>query len=63
MDSLDGIVEWWLPRHYIRIGVERVARALDTLTQRGLVERVTDSNQVLYRLRNSGSQRGAPSSA
>jgi hypothetical protein len=50
MDSLEGIAEWWLPRHRIRIGVERVSRALEALAERGILERVVDGDRLLYRL-------------
>jgi hypothetical protein len=50
MDSLAGIAEWWLPRHHIRIGVERVSRALESLAERDLLERVADGDQLMYRL-------------
>jgi hypothetical protein len=51
MDTLEGIAGWWIPRHQIRIGVEIVAHALDTLTRGGLVERVPHGGRMLYRLR------------
>ena len=51
MDSLEGVVEWWLPRHTIRITVERVARALEALTRDGHIEKVSDGEHVWYRLR------------
>lgn len=51
MDSLEGIAEWWLPRHQIRVGVERIARALETLTRRGMLQEVEDGDRLLYRLR------------
>ncbi|HEX2078377.1 MAG TPA: hypothetical protein VHG08_11730 [Longimicrobium sp.] len=51
MDSLEGIAEWWLPRHHIRVGVERIARALETLTRRGMLQEVEDGDRMLYRLR------------
>jgi hypothetical protein len=53
MDSLEGIAEWWLPRHHIRIGVERVSRALESLTKRDILERIPKGNRMLYRLRSS----------
>jgi hypothetical protein len=51
MDSLEGIVEWWLPRQRIRVEVERVARALAALTRAGVVEQVLEGERLLYRLR------------
>ena len=53
MDSLEGIAEWWLPRHHIRIGVERVSRALESLAQRDILERIPEGDRTLYRLRAS----------
>jgi hypothetical protein len=54
MDSLEGVVEWWLPRQQVRNAVERVARALEVLTREGLIEQVSDGERVLYRLRGGG---------
>ena len=57
MDSLEGIAEWWLPRHHIRIGVERVSRALESLAQRDILERIPEGDHMLYRLRKPGSDK------
>lgn len=54
MDTLKGIVDWWLPRHEVRVGAEHVARALRTLEERGLIERVGQGDQPLFRLRRHG---------
>ena len=51
MDTLKGIAEWWLPRHRVRVEVERVAQALQTLEARGLIERIGGEDRPLYRLR------------
>jgi hypothetical protein len=51
MDSVEGIVEWWIPRHHIRTSVDRVARALAALESQGLIERTGDSERPLFRLR------------
>jgi hypothetical protein len=56
MDSLEGIATWWLPRHEVRIGVELVARALETLEEEGLLERIGDAERPLFRLRPRGLQ-------
>ncbi len=68
MDSLEGIAEWWLPRHQIRVGVERIVRALEVLTEAGQVEQVPEGERTLYRLHRregegeeGGSQPGAGS--
>jgi hypothetical protein len=52
MDTLEGIADWWLPRHRVRTEVERVAQALRTLEQRELIERI-GHDRPLYRLRRS----------
>jgi hypothetical protein len=51
MDTLKGIAEWWLPRHRVRVEVERVAEALRTLEASGLIERIGSGDRPLYRLR------------
>ena len=56
MDSLEGIVTWWLPRHEVRVGAELVARALETLEDEGVLERIGDAERPLFRLRPSHRQ-------
>jgi hypothetical protein len=51
MDTLEGIVTWWLPRHEARVGMDPVARALERLEASGVVERAGDRDRPLYRLR------------
>ena len=48
-DTVDGIVEWWLPRQRHNDAVNRVQHALDELVARGLVEQMTlVDGTVLY---------------
>lgn len=48
-DTVDGIVEWWLPRHHHAETVERVQEALDILVVRGWVEQIALADgTVLY---------------
>jgi len=56
MDSLTGIADWWLPRHRVHVVVERVAEALQALEARGLIERLGNERQPLFRLRKHDSQ-------
>lgn len=51
MDTLEGIVTWWLPRHEARTGVDRVVRAIEGLEAKGIVERAGDPDRPLFRLR------------
>lgn len=61
MDTVEGIAAWWLPRYQVRVAVESVARALETLASRGLLEPVADGNRMLYRLRSGdGGSESAP---
>jgi hypothetical protein len=65
MDTLEGIVTWWLPRHEARVGTEPVARALERLEADGVVERAGDRDRPLYRLRATaalphGGAQGSP---
>jgi len=49
-DTMDGIVQWWLPRIRLEEAAETVQHALELLERRGLVERVPMSPQLtLYR--------------
>lgn len=51
MDSLEGIAQWWLVRQHVRASVELVARALSDLERVGLLERVGEDGNAMYRLR------------
>lgn len=48
-DTVEGIVEWWLPRQRYEEAVDRVQQALDELVAQGLVEKTTlVDGTVLY---------------
>jgi hypothetical protein len=51
-DDLEGIMEWWLPRHQIRTDTIRVARALEWLAEHGIIEHVGVGDGRSYRLRS-----------
>jgi len=56
-DSLDGILEWWLPTQRYETGKAAIQRALDDLARQGVVEEVTLANVRLYRLaKRSGAE-------
>ena len=57
-DSLDGILDWWLPTQRYETGKAAIQRALDDLARQGVVEEVTLANGVrLYRLaKRSGTE-------
>ncbi len=49
-DTMEGIVQWWLPRIRLEEATETVERELQLLESRSLVERVSISpRHVLYR--------------
>jgi len=52
MDTLEGIADWWVRRHQVRVGVERVSRVLLELTQRGVLEEVKAGDHRFYRLKS-----------
>jgi hypothetical protein len=56
MDTLTGIVDWWLPHHPVHMLTERVAQALERLEARGLIERVGNESRPLFRLRKPDNQ-------
>jgi len=50
-DSLDGIVEWWLPRQRYETAKAAIQQALDDLIREGIVEEVIlGDGGHLYRL-------------
>jgi DNA-binding Lrp family transcriptional regulator len=51
MDTLEGIAEWWIMRQRIRVDVDRLLRALEHLTERGILERIGAIENPRYRLR------------
>jgi Fe2+ or Zn2+ uptake regulation protein len=54
-DTVDGIVEWWLPRQRYETAKAAIQRALDSLVAEGVIdELVSDVGTRLYRLRGSG---------
>ena len=53
-DTLDGILQWWLPRIRLEEATETVEQALQLLEQRALADRVAiAAGSVLYRRRAS----------
>ena len=53
-DTLNGIVQWWLPERTIRFQVDQVRQALDELIAKGMVtkQRRSDS-KIVYRANRS----------
>ena len=50
-DSLEGIIDWWLPQQRYETAKAVIQRALNDLAQQGIVEEVTLGPGVrLYRL-------------
>jgi len=49
MDTLEGIAEWWLVRHHIRVSVTMLARVLQRLTESGAVEEFGSGDNRRYR--------------
>jgi hypothetical protein len=51
MDTLHGIATWWVLRQLAEVEVPRVARALGSLTARGLLEQIGTGPSCRYRAR------------
>ena len=49
-DSLDGIVDWWLPQQRYETARAAIQEALDDLLQRGVVDEFVRGETRLYRL-------------
>jgi Fe2+ or Zn2+ uptake regulation protein len=48
-DTVDGVVDWWLPSQRYEMARERVQQALDHLVARGLVTKTILANgKVVY---------------
>lgn len=49
-DSLDGIVDWWLPQQRYETARAAIQKALDDLVQSGVVDEIVRGETRLYRL-------------
>jgi hypothetical protein len=52
MDTLEGIAEWWIARHQIRVEVSALARVLRRLTESGLLESTGTGEYTRYSLKS-----------
>jgi Fe2+ or Zn2+ uptake regulation protein len=52
MDNVQGVAEWWVMRQQVKVEVETMARVLQQLVDRGLLEKVDSANGPFYRLRH-----------
>lgn len=50
VDSLDGIVGWWLPLQRYERARESIQHALDDLVRQGIVDELVRGDTRLYRL-------------
>jgi len=53
-DTLEGIAEWWLARHEVRVTVMIVERVLRRLTETCILEVAGEGEHRRYRLRREG---------
>ncbi len=49
-DSLDGIVDWWLPQQRYETARAAIQQALDDLVRQGVVDEFVRGETRLYRL-------------
>ena len=53
-DSLDGILQWWLPRQRYETAHERIGATLEHMVASGILERRTlPDGSTIYSLRRS----------
>ena len=57
MDTLEGIAEWWLPRHQVKFDLNAVEQAVRRLTEQGVLEEIADGHQPRYHLKGRGASR------
>ena len=50
-DTLEGIAEWWIMRHHVRVEVDMLAKALLQLTEKGVLEVIGKGDSRCYRLK------------
>lgn len=52
-DTLDGIIQWWLPLQRYEMAKDIIQRALDDLVEQGIVDYVeTSGGRRIFRLAN-----------
>ncbi len=51
MDTVEGIAQWWIMRQQVRVNVTTLARVLQGLADKGLLEQIGDGEQRRYRLK------------
>ena len=59
MDTVNGIVDWWIPAGGVRVDPVSMRRVLDQLVQRGFLERIGQGNYTHYRLKTAELQSDA----
>jgi hypothetical protein len=52
MDTLEGIAEWWLMRHHVRVSVETLNQVLRGLVERGQLDAIGTGEHRRYRLKS-----------
>ena len=53
MDTVAGIMEWWMPADRIQLDLQTMKKVLDSLTEQGTLERVGAGEYAHYRLKSS----------
>lgn len=53
-DTLEGIAEWWIMRHHVRVEVNTLKRILSHLTKSGLLEKIGEGDKARYHLKAQG---------
>ncbi len=58
-DTMEGIAEWWIMRHEVRVEVNTLERILRQLINSGLLEKTEVGDQALYHLKAKGNRQHA----
>jgi hypothetical protein len=53
-DTLEGIAEWWIMRHQVRVEVDTLKRVLRQLVSSGLLEKSGTGDNTRYHLKAQG---------
>jgi hypothetical protein len=53
-DTLEGIAEWWIMRHHVRVEINTLKRILRELTNSGLLEKTGAGEKACYHLKPRG---------
>lgn len=50
-DTLEGVAEWWIMQHQVRVEVNRLKKVFQQLAESGVLDEIGEGDNVQYRLK------------